>query len=258
MSEGSAIRCEGIGKCFLQSAEPYQSLRARLGGMRLSRSGRSPAGGSLLWALRDVSFEVPAGSIFGVVGENGSGKSVLLQILARVTKPTTGRAEVYGAMGSILRLGAMLVPELTGRENIYQVGTLLRLGRTAVDRHFEEIVEFSGAGAQIDSLVRGYSAGTQVRLAFAVLVFLESRVLLIDEALSLADEEFRRRCIDRIRRMSAQGQTVVLVSHEMNMMTELCDRALLLERGRVRCIGQARKVIATYCQEQTNLATARK
>jgi lipopolysaccharide transport system ATP-binding protein len=226
--------------------------------MRLSRSGRSPAGGSLLWALRDVSFEVPAGSIFGVVGENGSGKSVLLQILARVTKPTTGRAEVYGAMGSILRLGAMLVPELTGRENIYQVGTLLRLGRTAVDRHFEEIVEFSGAGAQIDSLVRGYSAGTQVRLAFAVLVFLESRVLLIDEALSLADEEFRRRCIDRIRRMSAQGQTVVLVSHEMNMMTELCDRALLLERGRVRCIGQARKVIATYCQEQTNLATARK
>jgi ABC-type polysaccharide/polyol phosphate transport system ATPase subunit len=243
-----AIRCEGIGKRFLRNdGDPYHGLRAKLASLRAPRSKRgSAAEETCIWALRDVSFEVPAGSVFGVLGANGSGKSVLLKILARVTKPTTGRAEVRGAIGSILHLGAILVPELTGRENIYQAGTLLRLRRTAVDRHFDEMVAFSGVGSQLDSLVRGYSNGMQLRLAFAVLVFLDSDVLLIDEALSVADEEFRRRCAERIRGMAAHGQTVILVSHQLDAMADLCDRVLVLEQGRVQAIGDARSTIDGY------------
>jgi ABC-type polysaccharide/polyol phosphate transport system ATPase subunit len=243
-----AICCEGIGKCFLSNdADPYHSLRARLGRLRFSRARKCPpATDSLRWALQDVSFEVPAGTVFGVLGENGSGKSVLLKILARVTKPTTGRAEVRGAMGSILHLGAMLVPELTGRESIYQIGTLLRLRRDVIDCHFDEIVAFSGVGTQLDSLVRGYSAGMQLRLAFAVMVFLESDVLLLDESLSVADEEFRGRCVQRIRRMADSGQTVVVVSHDLDAMADLCDRVLILEQGRVQVIGEAGPAIAAY------------
>jgi len=252
-----AIRCEGISKCFLRNdADPYQALRARLGGLRLLNFGKSPvADGTLTWALRDVSFEVPAGSVFGVLGGNGSGKSVLLKILARVTRPTAGRTEVHGTLGSILHLGAMLVPELTGRENIYQIGTLLRLRRATVDRRFDEIVAFSGVGAQLDSLVRGYSAGMQLRLAFAVMVFLDSDVLLLDEALSVADQEFRRRSVERIRAMAALGRTIVLVSHELDVMADLCDHVLILDQGRVEVSGAARPVIAAYCNRvQADLA----
>lgn len=238
-----AIRCEGISKCFLRNdADPYQALRERL-----SRFGRSwVANDALTWALRDVSFDVPAGSVFGVLGANGSGKSVLLKILARVTRPTAGRAEVYGALGSILHLGAMLISELTGRENIYQIGTLLRLRRATVDRRFDEIVAFSGVGAQLDSLVRGYSAGMQLRLAFAVMVFLDSDVLLLDEALSVADQEFRQRSVERIRGMAALGRTIVLVSHDLEVMADLCDHVLILEQGRAEASGKARPVIAAY------------
>jgi ABC-type polysaccharide/polyol phosphate transport system ATPase subunit len=243
-----AIRCEGISKCFRRDdSDPQQSLRAKLGALGcLSSRKRQAADDALIWALRDVSFEVEPGCVFGVAGGNGSGKSVLLKILARVTKPTAGRTEVRGAIGSILHLGAMLVPELTGRENIFQIGTLLRLRREIIDRHFDEIVHFSGVGAQLDSLVRGYSAGMQLRLAFAVMVFLESDVLLLDEALSVADEEFRRRCVERIRRMAALGRTIVLVSHELDVMADLCDRVLILDQGRVQVIGDARPTIAAY------------
>jgi ABC-type polysaccharide/polyol phosphate transport system ATPase subunit len=243
-----AIRCERIGKRFVRNdADPYQGLRAKLGSLRFPYFRRDAAPEeTYIWALRDVSFEAPAGCVLGVLGANGSGKSVLLKILAQVTKPTTGRAEVRGAVGSILHLGAMLVPELTGRESIYQIGTLLRLRRTAADCHFDEIVSFSGVGAQLDSLVRGYSNGMQLRLAFAVMVFLESDVLLIDEALSVADEEFRQRCAERIRGMAALGQTVVLVSHQPDAMMDLCDRVLILEQGRGQAIGNARLTIEGY------------
>jgi len=243
-----AIRCEGVSKCFRRNdVDPYQGLRSKLSGLLTPWSKSSAASGDgIVWALQNVSFEVPAGGVFGVLGANGSGKSVLLKVLARVTKPVAGRAEVYGSIGSILHLGAMLLPELTGRETIYQIGTILRLRRTTIDLHFNEIVDFSGLEPHLDSLVRGYSVGMQVRLAFAVMVYLESDVLLMDEALSVADQEFRRRCIERIRQMAAQGRTIVLVSHEMDMMADLCDRALVLDRGQVKVCGDARSVIADY------------
>jgi lipopolysaccharide transport system ATP-binding protein len=245
---GIAIRCDGIGKCFRRDdVDPYQGLRSKIQAVLTPwRRTRPPSGDSTVWALKDVSFEVPRGGVLGVLGGNGSGKSVLLKILARVTKASAGRSEVHGSVGSILHLGGMLLPDLTGRETIYQIGTILRLRRQAIDLCFDQIVSFSGVGAHLDSLVRGYSAGMELRLAFAVMVYLDADVLLVDEGLSVADQEFRRRCVERIREMAAQGRTIVLVSHEMDMMADLCDRALVLERGRLSMFGEARSVIAEY------------
>jgi lipopolysaccharide transport system ATP-binding protein len=200
----------------------------------------------VFWALRDVSFELPPGTILGVLGANGSGKSVLLRILARVTKPTAGRSVVRGSLSSILNLGAMLNPELTGRENIYQTGTILRLRRETVALRFDEIVQFSGIEPHLDSLVRGYSAGMQLRLAFAVMAYLESDVLLIDEALSVGDQEFRECCVERIRHTGRAGNTIVIVSHELEMMAGLCDAALILDRGRLTALGSARRIVDRY------------
>ena len=242
----AAVRCEGIGKRFSRDEiVPYHGLRTKIHNL-FRRAGRTAEGDGILWALRDVSFELPSGRILGVLGTNGSGKSVLLKILARVTKPTDGRSVVRGSVSSILNLGAMLNPELTGRENIYQTGTILRLRRETIARRFDEIVWFSGIESQLDSLVRGYSAGMQLRLAFAVMAHLESDVLLIDEALSFGDQEFRERCVERIRRMGRAGSTIVIVSHELDMLAGLCDLVLVLEHGRVSAFGSARRIIDTY------------
>lgn len=249
MSSPAAIRCEGIGKRFLNDyADPYHGLRMKLSA--LTPWSRQPAAPAVSWALRDVSFEVPGGCVFGVLGGNGSGKSVLLKILARVTKPTTGRSVVHGSIGSILHLGAMLVPELTGRENIYQLGTILRLRRSVVQSRFDEIVAFSGIEAHLDGLVRTYSAGMQLRLAFAVFAYLESDVLLIDEALSVADQEFRGRCMQRIREMALQGRTVVIVSHELETISANCDQVAVLNRGRLIAFGNAHAVVDEYRRAQ--------
>ena len=250
-AEPLAIRCQAVGKRFLrEDVVPYHGLRSKLHGLLHGawRQNRS-SGEDAVWALRDVTFEAPAGVILGVLGGNGSGKSVLLKILARVTKPTSGRSEVYGSVNSILHLGAMLIPELTGRENIYQTGILLRLQRITIDRHFDEIVHFAGIETHLDSVVRGYSAGMQLRLAFAVMAYLESDVLLIDEALSVADEEFRARCVRRIGQMAREGRTIVLVSHDLEMMADLCDQTLVLDHSRLSAFGTARPVIAAYRQQ---------
>ncbi len=198
------------------------------------------------WALDDVNVDLPWGRIVGILGSNGSGKSVFLRILARVTKPTTGRSEVRGSVNAILNVGSMLHPELTGRENLYQIGTLLRLPRSGVTARFDEIVDFSGIEAHLDSVVRTYSAGMQLRLAFAVVAHLESHVLLIDEALAVGDQEFKARCVDRIRQMAREGRTVAIVSHELGLVEDLCDDALVFEGGRLIRQGHARTVVAEY------------
>jgi lipopolysaccharide transport system ATP-binding protein len=240
-----AIRCRGIGKRFSrEQIVPYQGLRTKIHQAIHRRRRAAPA--EHIWALRDVELEVRPGAVVAVLGNNGSGKSVLLKILARVTKPTTGRSEVQGAVGSILHLGAMLNPELTGRENLYQTGALLRVGRAAIDRRFDQIVDFAGVEEQLDSVVRGYSAGMQLRLAFAVVAHLESDVLLIDEALSVGDEQFRGRCADRIRRLAAEGRTVVIVSHELEMLAGMCDWAILLSQGRLLASGRFAAVADEY------------
>ena len=239
-----AVRCEGIGKQFLFDGDPHHGLRAGLSA--LLPWGARPPVVSPRWALRDVSFEAQWGKVIGVLGRNGSGKSVLLKILARVTKPTAGRSTVFGSVGSILHLGSMLVPELTGRENIFQVGTLMRLSGERIDARFDEIVAFSGIESDLDALVRTYSAGMQLRLAFAVCAYLDSDVLLIDEALSVADREFRGRCMTRIREMAAEGRTVLLVSHEMDLIAASCDEVLVLDRGHLVAQGDAPSTIAAY------------
>jgi len=256
MSKPLAIRCDEIGKYFPHNAtDPYHGLRIKLHSLFSRRRDDPSSEGK--WAIQNVSFEVKAGGVFGVIGGNGSGKSVLLKVLARVTKPTTGRAEVYGSISSILHLGAMLVPELTGRENIYQAGTLLRLRRGVIASRFDEIVAFSGIEPHLDSLVRGYSAGMQMRLAFAVFAHLESDVLLIDEALSVADQQFRAQCMERIRRMAALGSTVVIVSHELDMMEQTCDQIAVIDRGELRALGSARQVVRDYRNLQTVAEEAR-
>jgi ABC-type polysaccharide/polyol phosphate transport system ATPase subunit len=243
-----AIRCEGVSKCFLSAnADPYHGLRRRLHDLMpfpRARERARPAGA--VWALKDISFELPTGAVVGVLGGNGSGKSVLLKILARVTKPTSGRASVHGTVGSILHLGAMLLPDLTGRETIFQIGTLLRLPREVVKSRFDAIAAFADLGAQLDWSVRGYSAGMQLRLAFGVFVHLDSDILLLDEGLALADEEFRTRCLQRIRSMAAAGRTVVIVSHELDMLEALCDRILILNHGRLVANGDPGPAIREY------------
>jgi lipopolysaccharide transport system ATP-binding protein len=240
-----AIRCEGVGKRFHPgAADPYHGLREKLNSLFHRRPAN--AAKEWVWGLRDVSFEVKAGSVFGVTGDNGCGKSVLMKILARVTKPSQGRAVVNGSIGSILNLGSMLVPELTGRENIYQVGTLLRLRRELITSRFDEIVAFSGIEPHLDSLVRGYSAGMQMRLAFAVFAHLDSDVLLIDEGLSVADQDFRTQCMERIRQMTLMGRTVVIVSHELDMMAVHCDQIAVFDKGHLRALGEAQEVLKDY------------
>ncbi len=244
---GPAIRCQSLGKRFApQGGDPYRGLRQRLHqAVQPRRAGRS-AKAEPVWALRDVNLDIPWGQILGILGANGSGKSVFLRILARVTKPTTGRSDVYGSVNSILNLGSMLHPELTGRQNLYQIGTLLRLRRSTIDARFDDIVDFSGIAPHLDALVRTYSAGMQLRLAFAVVAHLESDVLLIDEALAVSDQEFRGRCVDRIRQMAREGRTIAVVSHELPLITDLCDAALIFEAGRVVAQGNARAVVAEY------------
>ena len=206
--------------------------------------GRNPEEDGVVWAVRDVSFDLPPGRILGVLGRNGSGKSVLLRILAKVTKPTSGRSELHGSVSSILHLGAMLDPELTGADNIHQIGTLLRLKRRTLEGCFEDIVAFAGIAPHLHSLVRGYSAGMQLRVAFAVLAHVESDVLLIDEALAVADEEFRIRCVARIRSMADAGRTIVIASHDLEMLEALCDEALIVESGHLAAFGAAGSVVA--------------
>jgi lipopolysaccharide transport system ATP-binding protein len=249
----AAILCEGLGKRFSRAdIVPYQGLRSKLSS---AFGGAKPAAG-VVWALRDVSFEVPAGKIVGVLGGNGCGKSVLMKLLARITKASEGRCEVRGSLSSILNLGAMLNPELTGRENVFEVGTVLRLPRPKVQKHFDEIVAFSGIEEHLDALVRGYSAGMQLRLAFAVMAHLESDVLLIDEALSVADQDFRALCTARIREMSRAGSTIMIVSHELDTMAELCDLALVVDHGRLREYGNAAGVLERYRRETHTPARA--
>jgi lipopolysaccharide transport system ATP-binding protein len=248
MSEVSppAVRCRAVSKRFSRrEIVPYQGFRTKLHEMLPGRR-RDLEKDEVVWALRDVSFDLPRGRILGILGRNGSGKSVLMRVLAGVTKPTSGRSELRGSVSSILHLGAMLDPELTGAENIRQIGTLLRLTRSALDDRFDDIVAFAGIAPHVDSLVRGYSAGMQLRVAFAVAAYVESDVLLIDEALAVADEEFRARCVGRIRRLAEAGCTVVIVSHDLEMLEDLCDDALVVESGRLSAFGGARAVLDEY------------
>jgi ABC-type polysaccharide/polyol phosphate transport system ATPase subunit len=199
-----------------------------------------------LWALRDVSLSVRPGEVVGVIGPNGAGKSTLLKVIARILKPAAGRARVVGRIGPLLELAAGFDIELTGRENIYLSGAILGLSGRDIERRFDTIVEFAELEDFIDAPLRTYSSGMIARLGFAVVTDVEANILLVDEVLSVGDERFSRKCAERIQRHRDAGASVLLVSHAMNTVRSMCDRAILLWEGEVLAEGSPDAVIAEY------------
>src|SRR2546426_588028 len=205
-----------------------------------------PQPSDIIWALKDVSFEVKHGEVLGIIGRNGAGKSTLLKILSRITEPTSGRAEVYGRVGSLLEVGTGFHPDLTGRENVYLNGTILGMKKREVDAKFEEIVDFSGVEKFIDTPVKRYSSGMRVRLAFSVAAHLEPEILIVDEVLAVGDAEFQKRCLGKMEDVASHGRTVLFVSHNMGAVSQLCDRCILLQDGGIRFDGETKEAVDIY------------
>lgn len=241
-----AIQVENLGKKFRIGAHPenprfhYNTLRDTLSEavrwpLARIRQGFSPDGGPedehIIWALRDVSFQVRKGQVLGIIGRNGAGKSTLLKILSRVTEPTEGYAAIYGRIGSLLEVGTGFHPELTGRENIYLNGAILGMKRSEIDDKFDEIVEFSGVEKFIDTPVKRYSSGMYLRLAFSVAAHLEPEILVVDEVLAVGDAEFQRKCLGKMSSVAEEGRTVLFVSHNMSAILRLTEETLVLDEG---------------------------
>jgi len=201
------------------------------------------------WALKGVSFEVPRGTTFGVIGSNGSGKSTLLKCLTGILYPEKGSVTIDGRVSALLELGAGFHPELSGRENVFLNGAILGLTKKEIENRFDDIVEFSGLGPFIDNPVKNYSSGMFVRLGFAVAAHVEPEVLLIDEVLSVGDEGFQRKCAEKIDKFRRDGRTIVFVSHGLSQVEQLCDTVMWIDKGNVRMIGPARDVISEYAGE---------
>ena len=200
----------------------------------------------ILWALKDVSFEVKQGEVVGIIGRNGAGKSTLLKILSRITEPTSGRAVINGRVSSLLEVGTGFHSDLTGRENIFLNGTILGMSKAEVDRKFDEIVTFSGVEKFIDTPVKRYSSGMLVRLAFAVAAHLEPEILLVDEVLAVGDAEFQKKCLGKMRDVAREGRTVLFVSHNMLAVQGLCSRGILIEDGGIIMDDAISDVISAY------------
>lgn len=212
---------------------------------RWSKRGASNETNSI-WALRDISFEVNEGEVVGIIGRNGAGKSTLLKILSKITKPTSGRAEIMGRIGSLIEVGTGFHPDLTGRENIYLSGAILGMTRAEIKNKFDEIVAFSEIEKFIDTPVKHYSSGMYVRLAFSVAAHLEPEILLIDEVLAVGDMAFQQKCMGRMGEVKAQGRTILFVSHNMGAVSGLCKKTVLLENGEIAAWGPTHDVVQTY------------
>jgi lipopolysaccharide transport system ATP-binding protein len=206
----------------------------------------------MIWSLRDISFEITEGEVVGIIGRNGAGKSTLLKILSRITQPTSGRAEIYGRVGSLLEVGTGFHPELTGRENIFLNGAILGMKKAEIERKFEEIVAFAEVEKFIDTPVKRYSSGMYVRLAFAVAAHLEPEILIVDEVLAVGDLAFQKKCLGRMEDVAKEGRTVLFVSHSMSTIKSLCSRGLLLDNGRVVCEGNVDEVVSAYLRAGTD------
>jgi ABC-2 type transport system ATP-binding protein len=235
----TAIRVEQVSKRFRLYHERNQSLK-----IAVLRGGRARF--EEFWALQDVSFEVPTGTTFGLIGENGSGKSTMLKCMARILRPDAGTITSDGKISALLELGAGFHPELSGRENVYLNGAILGLSKKQLDARFDGIVDFAGIEQFIDTPVKNYSSGMYVRLGFSVAINVDPDILLIDEVLAVGDAEFQRKCSEKIADFRQQGKTIVLVSHSLPSVRALCDEVALLEHGELRDVGPAGKVIDHY------------
>jgi ABC-type polysaccharide/polyol phosphate transport system ATPase subunit len=250
-----AITAEGLGKRYRIGALALQmtlgerlthlmKAPARWLGPRSngSSSGRHPE----FWALRDVSFELRKGEVVGLIGRNGAGKSTLLKILSRVTQPTVGRAEIWGRVGSLLEVGTGFHPELTGRENTYLNGAILGMGKKEIDRKFDEIVAFAEVENFIDTPLKHYSTGMQMRLAFAVAAHMEPETLLVDEVLAVGDIAFQKKCLGKMGEVASGGRTIVFVSHQLNQIRRLCEKVIWLDQGKIFQTGPTAEVTGAY------------
>jgi lipopolysaccharide transport system ATP-binding protein len=226
----------------------YLSLRERIQGTFSSRQKLED-----FWALQDVSFQVAAGESIGIIGRNGAGKSTLLKILSKITPPSRGRIIARGRIASLLEVGTGFHPELTGRENIFFNGSLLGMKRIEIHQKFDEIVEFSGTEKFLDTPLKHYSSGMQLRLAFSVAAFLEPEILIIDEVLAVGDAEFQKKCMGKMNDVSKSGRTILFVSHNLAAVENLCKTAILLDKGKMVLSANVQTVIKKYQQSFSNL-----
>jgi ABC-2 type transport system ATP-binding protein/lipopolysaccharide transport system ATP-binding protein len=238
-----AIIVDSVSKRFRMFKDRPTNLKEKL--TTRSRSGR----GEDFWALRDVSLEIPRGGTYGLIGHNGSGKSTLLKLIAGIHRPTSGTITAHGRVSAMLELGAGFHPELSGRDNIYLNGSILGLSRRQISAAMDDIIEFSGIGEFIDVPVKVYSSGMYVRLGFSIAANLDPELLIIDEIVAVGDEEFQRRCFDRLYELRRKGTTIVFVSHSLALIQTLCDRVAWLEHGRLRAEGPAFEVVDKYVAE---------
>ncbi|MFF2052782.1 ABC transporter ATP-binding protein [Leifsonia sp. NPDC058194] len=234
-----AVDVSNVSKKFRLYHERNQSLKSAVMRRRVSVHED-------FWALQDVSFEVPAGSTFGLIGSNGSGKSTLLKCLAKILYPETGSITAHGKLAAMLEVGSGFHPELSGRENIYLNGSILGMGRKEIDRKFDEIVAFSGVEHFIDQPVKNYSSGMYVRLGFSVAISVEPEILVVDEVLSVGDADFQKKCQQKFEDLRSEGKTVILVSHSLDTVERMCDRAAWLQNGTLRAVGDTESTVAAY------------
>src|SRR5215475_14260434 len=261
-----AIDCQGISKQYrIGEQESYRVLRdvivdAAKSPFRLLRAALKNSNGnghsrlgsnspSYIWALNDVSFQVPRGEVVGIIGPNGAGKSTLLKVLSRITKPTRGHAVINGRVGSLLEVGTGFHPELSGHENIYLNGAILGMRKAEIDRKFDEIVAFAEVEKFIDTPVKRYSSGMYVRLAFGVAAHLETEVLLVDEVLAVGDAAFQKKCFQKMQEIGTQGRTILFVSHNMSAVRSICEQALILERGKLVAQGEIDETVDRYLSQ---------
>lgn len=229
-----------------QEIQPYLSLRDSITNIFKPKSRKE-----IFWALDDVSFDVMPGDSLGIIGKNGAGKSTLLKILSKITPPTRGHIIGNGRVASLLEVGTGFHPELTGRENIFMNGSILGMKRAEIIKNFKDIVEFSGVEKFIDTPLKHYSSGMQLRLAFAVAAFLENEILIIDEVLAVGDAEFQKKCMGKMKDINSQGhRTVLFVSHNISAVQSFCNKALYLKEGKVEAFGNVKEITGLYIQSQ--------
>src|ERR1700681_818120 len=250
-----AIRSEKLGKRYrIGERQRYlalrdvltQTVKAPLRLFRPSAPKSSSNDPRHIWALKDASFEVREGEVVGLIGRNGAGKSTLLKILARVTKPTEGFAKIHGRLGSLLEVGTGFHAELTGRENVYLSGAILGMKKREIVHKFDEIVAFAEVEKFIDTPLKHFSTGMQMRLAFAVAAYLEPEVLLVDEVLAVGDMSFQKKCLGKMGEVAHGGRTILFVSHQINQIRRLCERVMWLDGGQIRQFGSTAEVISAY------------
>ncbi len=250
MKNETAIRIQGLSKMYFRNTQQAHSVKDVVRHW-FNFSHNKKLEKQPFWALKNIDLEIPQGEIIGLVGNNGAGKSTLLKIIAQITPPTEGVVEVFGRFASMLEVGTGFHNDLSGRDNIYINGALLGMKRPDIVKHFDEIVDFAGLDSFIDTPLKFYSSGMQVRLAFAVAAFLQPEILLIDEVLAVGDFAFQQKCLAKMEERAKQGITILFVSHQLEAVRRLCTQCVYLEKGQIQQIGKTNTILDTYLKVQT-------